>query len=90
MSSNGSRLREFVRTLNEASLESVGGAPDCLEAALSNLVATDDWLPDAFAVPGEDSYRQYLLYCDPFERFSVVSFVWAAGQETPIHDHINR
>src|SRR4051794_8765541 len=24
---------------------------------------------------------------DPFERFSVVSFVWGPGQKTPIHDH---
>jgi predicted metal-dependent enzyme (double-stranded beta helix superfamily) len=28
-----------------------------------------------------------LLYCDPLERFCVVSFVWGPGQETPIHDH---
>ena len=32
-------------------------------------------------------YRQYLLHCDPLERFSVVSFVWGPGQRTPIHDH---
>jgi len=31
--------------------------------------------------------RLYLLYCDPLERFSVVSFVWLPGQRTPIHDH---
>src|SRR5260370_40310135 len=28
-----------------------------------------------------------LLWCDPFERFSVVSLVWAPGAETPVHDH---
>ncbi|WZB72916.1 cysteine dioxygenase family protein [Achromobacter xylosoxidans] len=33
-------------------------------------------------------YRQYLLYCDPRERYSVVSFVWGIGQRTPIHDHM--
>jgi predicted metal-dependent enzyme (double-stranded beta helix superfamily) len=32
-------------------------------------------------------YRQYLLHCDPLERFSVVSFVWGPGQTTPVHDH---
>ena len=32
-------------------------------------------------------YAQNLLWCDPFERFSVVSFVWGPGQATPIHDH---
>lgn len=54
---------------------------------LASLVSTDDWLPDAFAVPSDESYRQYLLYCDPLERFSAVSFVWQPGQKTPVHDH---
>ena len=54
---------------------------------LSALVSADDWLPDAFAVPSPESYRQYLLYCDPLERFSAVSFVWQPGQRTPVHDH---
>jgi predicted metal-dependent enzyme (double-stranded beta helix superfamily) len=51
------------------------------------LVAQDDWLPEAYAQPDPVYYRQYLLYCDPRERFSVVSFVWGPGQKTPIHDH---
>jgi predicted metal-dependent enzyme (double-stranded beta helix superfamily) len=54
---------------------------------LAALVSRDDWLPEAFARAAADSYRQYLLYCDPRERFSVVSFVWGPGQRTPIHDH---
>ncbi|MDX1375070.1 MAG: cysteine dioxygenase [Burkholderiales bacterium] len=57
------------------------------ERCLRALIAHDDWLPDAFAQPSPESYRQYLLYCDPLERFSVVSFVWLPGQRTPIHDH---
>jgi predicted metal-dependent enzyme (double-stranded beta helix superfamily) len=32
-------------------------------------------------------YAQNLLWCDPFERFSMVSFVWAPSAETPVHDH---
>ena len=56
-------------------------------ALLERLVARDDWLPDAFARPAPDRYRQYLLHCDSRERFSVVSFVWGPGQSTPIHDH---
>ncbi len=55
--------------------------------ALKELVATDDWLPDEFARPHPQYYQQYLLYCDPQQRFSVVSFVWGPGQTTPIHDH---
>lgn len=55
---------------------------------LAELVAHDDWLPDAFAVPDPQHYRQYLLHADPLERFSLVSFVWGPGQRTPVHDHL--
>ena len=54
---------------------------------LSALVGTDDWLPEDYAKPHPDHYQQYLLHCDPLERFSVVSFVWGPGQKTPVHDH---
>ena len=54
---------------------------------MSRLVERDDWLPDAFAQPHPEFYRQYLLYGDPLDRFSLVSFVWGPGQKTPIHDH---
>ncbi|MGE5268460.1 MAG: hypothetical protein ACM3JG_02185 [Thiohalocapsa sp.] len=55
--------------------------------ALRRLVAADDWLMPEFAAADPQHYRQYLLYCDPLERFSVVSFVWGPGQKTPVHDH---
>jgi predicted metal-dependent enzyme (double-stranded beta helix superfamily) len=55
--------------------------------AVRSLIAFDDWLDDEFAEPDPVRYRQYLLYCDPQRRFSVVSFVWGPGQSTPIHDH---
>lgn len=54
---------------------------------LAELVSHDDWLPQQFAHDAPDSYRQYLLYCDARERFSVVSFVWGPGHATPVHDH---
>lgn len=54
---------------------------------LSELISHDDWLPEAFACPHPEHYQQYLLHCDPQQRFSIVSFVWAAGHQTPIHDH---
>jgi len=54
---------------------------------LRQLVSRDDWLPEPFTRPHPDRYSQYLLHCDPMERFSVVSFVWGAGQKTPLHDH---
>lgn len=54
---------------------------------LLDLIVHDDWLPEFASVPGETFYRQYLLHCDPLERFSIVSFVWGPSQRTPIHDH---
>ena len=82
-------LREFVKALtrlvertdDEAAL--LAGARPLLAA----LVANDTWLPDECAKPDPQYYRQYLLHCDPLERFCVVSFVWGPGQKTPIHDH---
>ena len=88
--SNGSpRLRRFVCELtrlcdagvSEAAM--LGAGAD----ALRELVAEDGWLADEFALPDPATYRQYLLYCDPMERFCVVSFVWGPGQRTPVHDH---
>ena len=54
---------------------------------ISELVASDDWLPEAMTEPHPQYYRQYLLYGDPQDRFSLVSFVWGPGQATPVHDH---
>ena len=82
-------LREFVqamtkladRTDDEAALLA-GTRP-----LLAKLIADDTWLPEDCARPDPQFYRQYLLHCDPQERFSVVSFVWGPGQKTPVHDH---
>ncbi len=82
-------LREFVqamtrlvdRTDDEAAL--LAGA----RPLLARLIADDTWLPEDCTKPDPQFYRQYLLHCDPQERFSVVSFVWGPGQKTPIHDH---
>jgi len=54
---------------------------------LRDLVARDDWLPEICAVADPERYQQHLMWCDPRERFSVVSFVWGPGQLTPVHDH---
>ena len=92
------RFREFVcgmtRLVDQAgdALGNAGSADETLlldrgEALLADLIAADDWLPEPFTIAGADTYRQYLLHCDPRERFSVVSFVWGPGQKTPVHDH---
>src|SRR5919201_253582 len=84
------KLPSFLAAMTRLVGESGIGEDDCVARGselLAALVAVDDWLPDPFAVAGTGRYAQYLLYCDPLERFSVVSFVWGPGQRTPIHDH---
>ncbi|QWD91407.1 hypothetical protein [Polynucleobacter sp. MWH-Braz-FAM2G] len=54
---------------------------------LEKLIAVDDWLPEEFTKTHPQYYQQYLLYADPLDRFSVVSFVWGPGQKTPVHNH---
>ena len=87
---NIARLRSFVVGMTRLVERHGADEPRMLDEGdklLHELVAHDDWLPAEFAAPSKDSYRQYLLYCDPLERFSVVSFVWLPGHRTPIHDH---
>jgi|GEM_PF-12809 len=86
---NTQRLENFVARFTrliesqpkEAALLSQG------RELLHDLVKQDDWLDQPLREPHAIHYQQYLLYLDPKERFSVVSFVWGPGQSTPIHDH---
>jgi predicted metal-dependent enzyme (double-stranded beta helix superfamily) len=83
------RLRDFVGEFADL-LDHKPPEAEILErgtALLRELVRHDDWLPNAYAEPDPARYRQYLLHCDSLQRFSLVSFVWAPGQSTPIHDH---
>ena len=82
-------LRDFVREMTRI-VERHRDEPAILAAArpaLAQLLTDDAWLPDEFAKPDPARYCQYLLHCDPHERFSVVSFVWEPGHRTPIHNH---
>jgi predicted metal-dependent enzyme (double-stranded beta helix superfamily) len=83
------RLRGFIRAFAALIDEGRGEADILLRGGdlLGRLVAHDDWLPDDYARPDPGRYQQYLLHCDSRERFSVVSFVWAPGQTTPVHNH---
>ncbi|MBU8536327.1 cysteine dioxygenase family protein [Falsiroseomonas tokyonensis] len=84
------RLRGFIAAMTRLVEEAGEDEARILEQGrhlLADLVAVDDWLPEAYAQPHPVHYRQYLLHCDPLERFSLVSFVWGPGQRTPIHDH---
>ncbi len=88
-STNLAPLHDFVTGFGEL-LAGARSEHEILQsgsALLKRLVASDGWLPDAYAQPDPERYRQYLLHCDSREHFSVVSFVWGPGQKTPIHDH---
>jgi len=84
------RLLHFVAAMTRL-VEA--GPPDearLLEGAqplMKALVADDDWLPEPMAAAHPQYYQQHLLYGDPLDRFSLVSFVWGPGQKTPVHDH---
>jgi len=83
-------LRSFVQDMTRLVERAADDEPTMLgegRELLGRLVAEDNWLPDAFTKPHPEFFQQYLLYCDPLERFSAVSFVWGSGQKTPVHDH---
>jgi predicted metal-dependent enzyme (double-stranded beta helix superfamily) len=83
------KLQRFLREVESA----LSSSPDeahilaQVSRAMSELVAVDDWLAPEMSLPHPQFYQQYLLHCDPQQRFSVVSFVWGPGQQTPIHNH---
>ncbi|MHA6194334.1 cysteine dioxygenase family protein [Pseudomonas wadenswilerensis] len=83
------RLRRFIGDLAELLDHEHDEAAilDRGQNLLQQLVAHDDWLPEELAQPDPTRYQQFLLHADSRQRFSVVSFVWGPGQQTPIHDH---
>ena len=82
-------LRSFVRQMTQL-VQASGDEAELMQAArplLAALIGDAAWLPEACTRTHPEFYQQYLLHCDPLERFSLVSFVWGPGQRTPIHDH---
>lgn len=82
-------LQRFIRevtSLIDAGLDEPA-VHEGARKAMRELVERDDWLPEPMTRPHPQYYQQYLLYADPGDRFSVVSFVWGPGQKTPVHDH---
>ncbi len=82
-------LREFVLAATKVAEQAMDESARivAIKPLLARLISSDHWLAEDVAKPHPDHYCQYLLHCDPLERFSVVSFVWGPGQRTPIHDH---
>ncbi len=82
-------LRTYVRGMTEL-VDSTSDEGVLLARGrdlLAELIRDDHWLPPEYATARSDRYAQYLLHCDPLERFSMVSFVWGPGQRTPVHNH---
>ena len=82
-------LRRYVRRMTELVSDTTeeGVLLGRGRELLAELVRDDGWLPAEYGVARPDRYAQYLLHCDPLERFSMVSFVWGPGQRTPVHNH---
>ncbi|SIS76092.1 cysteine dioxygenase [Neptunomonas antarctica] len=87
---NLTRLKTFIQEFTRL-VDRIGDDEQAIfvsgKSLLQDLVLHDDWLPEDFAKADLNRYQQYLLHCDPLERFSIASFVWGPGQCTPIHDH---
>lgn len=84
------KLLTFVAAISRLTSDTALSQTDLLEKAsghMIELVAHDDWLPETMATSHPQYYQQHLLYGDPLDRFSLVSFVWGPGQFTPVHDH---
>lgn len=87
---NVRRLLEFLSAMTRLVESGPADEARLLDGAaplMKALVAHDDWLPGFSARASTERYQQHLLYGDPLDRFSLVSFVWGPGQKTPIHDH---
>jgi predicted metal-dependent enzyme (double-stranded beta helix superfamily) len=54
---------------------------------LEFLISERNWLPEQFCRENPECIQEYLLFCDPLQRFSVVCSVLAPGQKSPIQDY---
>jgi predicted metal-dependent enzyme (double-stranded beta helix superfamily) len=66
---------------------------EALRPAFAKLLATDGWLPDAFAQPDTTSgmgggIGQYALFRDEEGSLCLFSLVVPPGSSTPVHDHL--
>lgn len=55
---------------------------------LQKLLTHEELIPAAYQEPLPNKYAQYLLYKPDNEAFSVIAFIWGAGQTAPVHDHL--
>ncbi|MDB4888935.1 MAG: hypothetical protein JWL61_790 [Gemmatimonadetes bacterium] len=88
-----------VRTLIDEARRQMDGFADypdrveALKSAFAQLLASDGWLPDDFAMPDSASRMgggigQYALYRAEDGSLCLFSLVVPAGASTPVHDHL--
>jgi predicted metal-dependent enzyme (double-stranded beta helix superfamily) len=58
-----------------------------VQAALRDVTAEPNWLPEDRRRASHDNYARHLLHGDPEGRFSILALVWDRGQKSPIHGH---
>ncbi len=82
-------LWSLVRGLNLLLAQQIDDDAACCAVVAKRLqrALSLDWLPAEARRGADERYQRHLLYQDPAERFSIGSFVWKPGQETPVHDH---
>ncbi|PWW03301.1 putative metal-dependent enzyme (double-stranded beta helix superfamily) [Paenibacillus cellulosilyticus] len=61
---------------------------DGVRPYFQELLKDERLVPAEYRQPLPDKYAQYLLYRPEDDAFSIVAFVWGAGQTAPIHDHL--
>jgi len=89
------RIRTLV-SATRAVTDSISDVRDRVEAlrpAFAELLAADDWLPDAYAQPDLESgmgggIGQYALYRAQDGSLCLFSLVGPPGTSTPVHDHL--
>lgn len=55
---------------------------------LAPFLGRDGLLTSKQREASDAGYTQHIIHVDEGRDFSVVSLVWLAGQDTPIHDHV--
>jgi 3-mercaptopropionate dioxygenase len=83
-------LDRFVQRMDTLIAESNGDEARILDEGqhlLRELVASDDWLPDDYAQPDADRFKQYVLHNVPGKDFTILCVVWGPGQAATPHNH---
>jgi len=80
-------LRALIDGIDAAVKLGGAGLADGVTTALRAVTAQTNWLPPDRRRANHDNYARHILWCDLAGRFSILSIVWDAGQQSPVHGH---